>query len=169
MAVNSGVILMIFFIIIVSIIIIILLVSIIYFSASSDQNQNGNADLLNTCSQDINISDLIQIPTSGANCNIGNNINNLFYIGNLGDQSLDFVVSPWPNNTQNVCVSYCSSFNNGICLGENFNGRTAQENYDMCIEQLTPDDCIPPLPLAARGTILYYAFSPTSRICNSIT
>jgi hypothetical protein len=120
------------------------------------------------CSESINISDLIQIPTDMApNCIKGAPY---YYIGNLGDKSYDYVVSSWPTQIINVCLHFCDTLVDGVCTGGIYNGRTAQENFDSCMKQLKPNPtCSPPDPIAAKGPLLYYAFSPTCSVCDNCT
>lgn len=119
------------------------------------------------CKQTVALDSLLQIPTTGANCIQRGITGSLFYIGNLGTGSLDYVVAPWGTQPIDVCVGFCSSLTGGICSGPNFNGQSAQANFNHCMQQLAGTNCTPPVPIAAQGTILYYAFSPTCHICDN--
>lgn len=167
--VNPGLVLLIILVVLLTIGIIAVLiwagVSIV------EHNNNGNSGTGATvgppCSQSINLSNLIQIPDSGANCIQRGITGPLFYIGNLGNQSLDYVVAPWGTQPLDVCIGFCTGYTGGICKGPPSGGRSAQSNFDNCMSQLTGTGCSPPLPLAAKGAIVYYAFSPTCNICDN--
>lgn len=163
---NPGVILLIILAIILTIALITLL-SITAVNVSNTSNSTGTtgSNILPPCRSSVNISSLIQIPDSLPNCVQNGVTGSLYYIGNLGSQNYDFVVAPWGSQPLNVCIGFCTGYTGGICNGPNYNGRSAQANFDRCMQQLSSTDCIPPLPLAARGTTLYYGYSPTSNIC----
>lgn len=178
---NPGITLLIVLIIVLTVGIILgLIVTAITF-AENQTNSGGTGTVLPPCSQSTNISSLIQIPNSGSNCVQNGQTGSLFYIGNLGNKELDYVVAPWKTQPLDVCIGYCSQFKSnefksggvsgGTCTGPNFNGKTAQANFNNCMTQLTTSvsGCVPPIPLAAKGTIVYYAFSPTCRICDTCT
>ena len=163
---NTGIILATIFLVILSAIFIIIIMSALI----SDAVVMNDPVTVPACTNFIPQSELITIPETGARCiTQGNLQQTLYYIGNLGDQTYDYVVSPWPNNPQLVCASYCSPPPvDGVCSGPIFSGRTAQENYDLCLAQLIPNDCLPPAPLAVKGITEYFAYTPTSLICESI-
>ncbi|MFK5969041.1 MAG: hypothetical protein QM487_02820 [Candidatus Marithrix sp.] len=152
----------------IAIITLVLAVSISifgYFSSTQDTGTTGTIGAP-TCLEITDISSLVQIPSNQPHCFQQGRETSLFYIGTL-NQNFDYVVAPYGSSPLDVCVSFCKSYSNGVCEGDNFAGKTAQENFDACITQLTPTDCVPPLPIAAQGTILYYALAPTSLICET--
>ena len=105
------------------------------------------------------------------NNNINNQCvpNNQYYIGQATNGKYDYVVSTFSSTPQDVCVSFCETYtaNPLTCTGPNYNNLTALENYNNCIQQLTPTTCLPPLPLAINDqtNTLFYAFSPTICSC----
>jgi hypothetical protein len=164
--VNVGVVLLILLTIILTAAIV---GALVWAGISSNQPPSGatGPPPAPPCQQTVVLDSLIQIPTMGANCIQRGVTGSKFYIGNLGTGSLDFVVAPWGTQPLNVCVDFCSSFTGGICSGPNFNGQSAQANFNHCMQQLAGVNCTPPVPIAAQGTILYYAFSPTCLICDN--
>ena len=134
---------------------------------ASDSGSTGTTGTsLPSCIDITAPSSLIQIPENQPHCFQQGRETNLFYIGDL-DPDFDYVVAPYTTSPLDVCIGFCTAYSDGTCQGANFQGRTAQQNFDSCISQLTPTDCVPPLPIAAQGAILYYALSPTSIICES--
>lgn len=150
---------------------IVLLVWAGVSAATNTNSSGGRVNFLPPCSQNTNISSLIQIPPSGFNCIQRGRPTSLYYIGQLGNKQYDYVVAPWGTIPIDVCVGFCTSLSGvtaggGSCSGPNFNGQSAQANFDHCMTQLSSTTCAPPIPIAAKGTILYYAFSPTCLICD---
>lgn len=91
-----------------------------------------------------------------------------YYIGKASSD--DFVVGPSPTSNLSVCIRYCSSYNANTseCQGPVYNGKTAQQNFDSCMSQLSEPyvgKCTPPGPLAAMGVIPYYAYAPGNLVC----
>lgn len=164
--VNPGVAALIALAIILTIGFIVLLV---YATVSAATGQGGGTtgpNFLPPCDQNFDISSLIQIPSSGFNCVQQGVTGPLYYIGQLGNQQFDYVVAPWGTQPLDVCVGFCTGYTGGNCSGPPFNGQSAQNNFNHCMSQLSSTTCAPPIPLAARGTIIYYAFSPTCCICD---
>lgn len=124
-------------------------------------NQPIPPNSLPPCNTDVDIDSLIQLPAGGQLCSG----TNLYYIA-----SLDLVVAPFPTPAASVCVQFCDSLTksngvlsvNGVCTGSSAN---AQILYNQCLAELTSTTCTPPIPLAALGTTLYYANSPTDATC----
>lgn len=144
-------------------------------SFATDHNSNtgntGNTgNNLPPCNQNVNLQSLIQIPDSGFNCVQEGVTGSKYYIGQLGNLQYDYVVAPWTSQPLDVCIGFCTGYTGGTtggkCSGTNWNGKSAQVNFNNCMSQLSSTTCIPPAPVAARGTILYYPFSPTDRICD---
>lgn len=143
-------------------------VSVAAVAASNNNSGASGTTGLPACSQNINIDTLIKIPDVGANCIQQGVPTNLYYIGKLGDQTYDFVVATYGNSPLNVCSGYCQGgVINGQCTGPSYAGKSAQENFNICMSQLTSTTCEPPIPLAAKGTDIYYALSPTCRACDN--
>lgn len=165
---NIGIILLILLAIIIFTATLVLLITA-SVSSSTDQgsSNNGNTNIPQPCNQNVNISNLIQIPTTGFNCIQQGITGSLYYIGKLGQQQYDYVVAPWGTSPLDVCIGFCSSYLNGTCTGPIYNGVSAQENFNNCMSQLSSTTCTPPIPIAAQGTILYYAYSPTCNICDN--
>jgi len=163
--VNAGLVALISLTIILTLFIV---VSLILVAVKSIRSNNGSnvPNSLPPCLSTVNINSLLQIPSNYPNCVQQGITGSLFYIGNLGSGKYDYVVAPWGTNPSNVCIGYCSSYNNGVCLGPNYNGKSAQINFDQCMKQLTSTGCSPPLPIAAQGTKIYYALYPTCNSCD---
>lgn len=165
--VNPGIVLLITLAIILTIGVI---VALIWAGVSILNNQGGGGTGVTVgppCGQNVNLSSLIQIPNSGANCIQRGVTGSLFYIGNLSNKSFDYVVAPWGTQPLDVCIGFCTGFTGGICTGAPSSGRSAQSNFNSCMSQLSSTTCSPPIPLAAKGAIVYYAFSPTCNICDN--
>jgi len=162
---NIGVILLITTAILLALLFIIL---IIWASLSYINNPNNNSlSSLPNCNTNVNLSDLIQISSTGSNCLQNGHSTSLFYIGQIPPQTYDYVVARWPTQPLDVCVSFCTGYTGGTCYGPPYNGKSSQSNFDNCMSQLSSTTCIPPIPIAANGTTLYYAFSPTCNICDN--
>jgi hypothetical protein len=165
---NPGVILLILIVIVIIIAVIALLVwaSVEQYNKSNSGNTGTSSQT--PCSQTVDIGSLIQIPATGANCIQNGQTGSLYYIGNLQGSVFDYVVAPWPTQPKNVCVSFCNNgLSGGVCKGDDYSGRSADENYQNCMKQLTTNSCLPPIPIAAKDSILYYAFLPTYRACQN--
>lgn len=165
--VNVGVALLITLAVIITIGVVVALSWIAVETINSKSSGGTGSPALPPCRQTVNFNSLIQIPEIGADCVHNGKTGQFYYIGNLGTGSLDYVVAAWGNQPHDVCVDFCLSFDNGSCSGPNYNGKSAQDNYDQCISQLSSTTCTPPVPIAAKGPILYYAFSPTCNICSN--
>lgn len=165
--VNAGVALLIGLAIIVTIGVIVALSWAAIESERSNTNGTTGPPPLAPCRQTVNFNDLLEIPDQGFNCVQRGTTGTLYYIGNLGTGTYDYVVAPWGTQPIDVCVGFCTHLKDGSCTGPNYNGRSAQSNFDQCMKQLSSTTCSPPLPIAARGPILYYAFSPTCNICDN--
>jgi len=157
--VNWGIV----FLVVLTIIIAVVVIGVLIGTAIARSEQGGNTTITSGCTADI--SSLVQIPNTLETCDQQGSPTSLYYIGNIS--SFDFVVAPWPSSPLDVCVDYCSSFDNNTCTGPNFNGKTAQQNFDACMAQLTPTTCQGTLPIAAKGAIIYYAHVPTCRSCSN--
>lgn len=166
--VNPGVVLLISLAIILTIGVSVLLVWAA-IESRNNQAQSGITDnSLPSCNQNVNISSLLQIPDNNSTeCIQNGRKTSLYYIGTLGTGSYDYVVAPWATQPLDVCVGFCTGYTEGICSGPNYNGRSAQSNFNNCMEQLSSTRCRPPIPIAAKGTIIYYAYSPTRNICDN--
>lgn len=166
--VNPGVVLLITFAIVLTIGVIILLTwaAISYYQSGEDGGGGTGAGGLPACSTSINISDLLQIPPSSPVCFQNGNPTSFYYIGDLDKQQFDYVVAPFGTQPFDVCIGFCTGFTGGTCSGPPYNGQSAQQNFTNCMSQLSSTICSPPKPIAAKGAILYYAFSPTCIICD---
>lgn len=142
---------------------IIFIVALIvgFYILSKDGGDGG--ETLPQCSNYVNPSSLTEIPVNYPKCINGTNI---YYIGTI-DPDNDFVVAPWITPINDVCVQFCDTYINNVCNGNEYNGLTAQENYDNCISKLTLTECNGTPPIAILGTTLYYPYSPTCNVCDS--
>lgn len=157
--VNYGVVLLIFLAIIITIGIVIVLIWVAVESSKPPSSQSLTSL---SCPETVNIDALIQIPAVGADCITSSGTGDFFYIGKLGTGTYDYVVAPFVRQPFNVCIGFCTGYTGGICSGPNYNGQSAQANFNNCMKQLQCN-----LPLAARGQTLYYAFSPTCNTCSN--
>ncbi len=162
---NTGIVLLLILIVILVITVITLLVWAGIETSNQNNNNGGGTVILPSCSSNVNVSSLVQIPNTGANCLQNGATGPLYYIGSIS--SYDYVVAPWGTQPLDVCVHFCESYSNGKCTGPNYNGQSAQSNFNSCMTQLSGTGCSPPVPIAAKGAILYYAFSPTCNICDN--
>lgn len=117
------------------------------------------------CDEVININSLLQLE-SKQDCEVNGATGTYYYIGN--DTDFDFVVSKLMISPQDICIQYCTSFGNSGCSGPEYKGASAEESYIFCSYQTSQGGCIPPIPMAAKGTTLFYAYSPTSKMCTNI-
>lgn len=166
---NVGIILL----IILSIFLIFAMIGLIIWglssnaSANSSSNNGGGTAVLPPCSTAVNISSLIQIPPgTDTNCTQGGVTGTLYYLGDL-DENFDYVAAPWGTQPLDVCIGFCTGYTGGICTGAVSSGKSAQDNFNNCMNQLSSTTCATPLPIAVRGTTLYYAYSPTCLSCDS--
>lgn len=130
---------------------------------------------IQACSDVIDPSHLIQIDPTWEHCATATPQGNLYYIGCTGNQDLDFVVSAVATNALDVCIGYCAPNSYtppaagapgfGTCTGSDYKNTSAQDNFNTCMTQLNPTNCLAPVPLAAIGSTRYYAISPTCRLC----
>lgn len=164
---NPGVILL----ILLAVILTIAIISVLIWAGVERHNDSNTGTtggvILPPCNQNINISSLIQIPDTGSNCTQNGATGSLFYVGKLGGGKYDYVVAPWGTQTFDVCVGFCTGYTGGKCSGANYNGQSSQSNFDNCMKQLSSTGCAPPIPIAAKGTILYYPYTPTCNVCDT--
>jgi len=163
--INEGIILLII-LVIVSVIVLLSLLIWGGIAYTDNKGKTGGTVLLPPCSQNVNISSLLQIPENGYNCVRAGITGSLYYIGNLGDKTYDYVVAPYTTAPFTVCVSFCSNYSQGVCTGPSSSGKSAQENFNNCMSQLSSTECTPPIPIAVKGTTLYYAYLPTCKYCD---
>jgi len=157
-------------IIIVMILVIILVILLVRAAVAARQTrETGSNNTTNrpACGSVVNTKDLLVIPDDMEPCH-QDRVITLYYIGDLSQGKLDFVVAPITTSPTNVCDSFCTSLQNGVCTGPNYAGKTAQENRADCMTTLTAgtENCVPPMPLAIQGRTLYYPYSPTCRACD---
>lgn len=165
--VNAGVVLLIILVVLLTVGIITAL-TIAGIESGKSQGTGGTAGNIPACSQIVQLDRLQQIPDVGADCVQNGRTGQYFYIGNLGTGAYDYVVATFGTQPLDVCVNFCiGGSSGGVCSGPNYNGQSAQANFNRCMQQLSSDICSPPLPIAARGTTLYYAYSPTCKICSN--
>jgi hypothetical protein len=156
--------------VIIIVVLIVILIVLITRASIDTQNNNANGSSNTTnqppCTNTVNTNTLVVIPEDQAPCHQDSLIT-LYYIGELSQGKWDFVVAPITTSPTNVCASFCSSIQDKTCVGPNYAGKTAQENYNDCLVSLSTTNCVPPAPLAIKGTVLYYPYSPTCRSCDS--
>lgn len=150
------------------IIIIALIITLIVFATVSSETFNSTNQRLNnlpTCNTISNELTLIKIPNDFVLCQ-----NSTYYIGKLSGGLYDFEVAPWGSSNNDVCIQFCTTFDpvTKICNGSNYQGKSANVNYNSCMQQLAilnSGSCTGPVPIASKGPILYYPLSPTCRRC----
>lgn len=154
--------------IVLSIVLIVLVfgaviaIALIVAGHTADKGATGPPPVL-SCAEFVDPGSLLEIPTTAEPCIQNGQVTSMFYIGDLGSQNYDYVVAPWGTQPLNVCIGFCTGYTGGVCSGPNYNGQSAQQNFNNCMSQLTPSDCTPPLPIAIQGNILYYAALPTCK------
>lgn len=163
--VNIGVALLVTLAIILAIVMIIL----ITWAAVSYAQKSGTTGpvVLPPCSSNINLSGLLQIPDNAPRCIQNRQSTSLYYIGQIPPFTYDYVVAPWGTQPFDVCIGFCTGYTGGVCSGPPYNGKSSQDNFNQCMSQLSSTTCTPPLPIAAQGTTVYYAFSPTCNVCDN--
>jgi hypothetical protein len=142
---ESGTILLLL-LIVIGLIIIVVCVVLIYIKRT-----HSTVIITPTCAQDVNISQLLSL-TSLTSCPNSNQ----YYIGRVTNGKLDYTVAPYPSSPLDVCVAHCQHYSNGVCSGT----PDAQSLFNSCMKELSPTNCYPPVPLAVKENILYYALSP---------
>lgn len=164
--VNAGVILLITLAIVLAIAMVILVIwAAVSYIEDAKSGGTGTTGLP-PCSTNINLSGLIQIPVNTPRCMQNGKSTSYYYIGQISPQTYDYVVAPWGTQPFDVCIGFCTGYTGGICSGPTYNGKSAQDNFNQCMLQLSSTTCTPPLPIAAQGTTVYYAFSPTCNVCD---
>lgn len=158
-------------IIVIIILIVVLVVMVVRAAISNHQNTvDGGSNTTNRppCSTTVNPTQLVVIPEDQEPCH-QDSVITLYYVGELSQGKWDFVVAPITTLPTNVCAAFCSSIQNNICTGPSYAGKTAQQNYTDCIASLSTIavNCVPPAPIAIKGNVLYYPYSPTCRACDT--
>ena len=166
--VNPGIILLAVFVFVL----FLALAITIAFTVNAELTHTGSTGTtgLEPCSQTVDLDSLIQIPSDQPPClQQGRNLG-LYWIGDLAPFTYNYVVAPYGTQPLEVCRGFCTGFTGSgtgaICTGPVYQGKTAQENFNACMSQLTSTTCLPPVPIAAQGTTLYYALLPTE-VCDN--
>lgn len=162
---NPVIVIAVIIIIILIVLLIILVTRAIIDTKKNNDSGSGTTTNQPPCSDTVNTSELIVIPEDQQPCH-QDSIITLYYLGNLSEGKWDFVVAPITTSPTNVCVSFCTTMQNNICMGPNYAGKTANENYLACLASLATTKCVPPTPLAIKDSVLYYPYSPTCRACD---
>lgn len=155
---NFGIVLL------ISLVVLSMVVVTILLSWAAVESYNDHANVIPSCDQDIDIASLVQVKDRCIQSGVATS---LYYIGSSNNSKYDFVVAPWKTQPLDVCVGFCTSYSSGVCNGPNSNGKSAQINFNHCMDQLSSTTCSPPIPIAADGAIIYYAYSPTCNICDN--
>lgn len=163
---NPVVVISIIVVLILVVILVVLVTRAAFETKQNNDNGSGNTTNQPPCSSTVNTNTLVVIPENQAPCH-QDSIITLYYIGELSQGKWDFVVAPITTSPNNVCASFCTTIQNNTCVGPNYAGKTAQENYLTCLASLSTKDCVPPAPIAIKGTVLYYPYSPTCRACDN--
>jgi len=167
--INPIVIIAVVIVIVLLVILIVMITRAVIDTRRNNTNGSGNTTNQPPCSSVVNTNTLVVIPEDQAPCH-QDSIITLYYIGELSQGKWDFVVAPITTSAVNVCASFCTNIQNDTCIGPNYAGKTAQENYQTCLTSLASlnvKNCVPPAPIAIKGTVLYYPYSPTCRTCDN--
>ena len=166
---NAGVILL----ILLSVLLVVVMLGLIIWGlvsnsgSNNSSNNNNGSTVLPPCSTAVDIASLVQIPMDmETNCTQNGVKGSLYYLGSL-DENYDYVAAPWGTQPLDVCIGFCTGYTGGVCTGATYGGKSAQVNFDNCMAQLSSTTCATPLPIAAKGTTLYYAYSPTCLSCDN--
>lgn len=163
---NPVVIIAVVVVVVLLIILIVMVVRAVMDTRKNTASGSGNTANQPPCSNVVNTSTLVVIPEDQPPCH-EDSVITLYYIGELSQGKWDFVVAPVTTLPSNVCSSFCTTIQNNTCVGPNYAGKTAQENYTTCLASLVTTGCVPPAPIAIKGTVLYYPYSPTCRSCDN--
>lgn len=153
--------------IILSIVAIFVVLALLVWGLSSragSQVMNPDTSTLPIC-KSLPGHPLLPIPPDLVRCKVAGQTQDLYYIGHLPGSTLDFVVAPYPTPTREVCRQFCKPVQVETCVGSVYAGRSAQENFDLCMATLEVETCKGPAPVAVRGTKLYWPVSPTPKVC----
>ena len=155
--------------IIVVVLLVVTMIVLLSVAAVDNSNNPSRPTVLKPCTETVNTGDLIQVTDKGViPCKYLNKEGTLFYLGTV-DPKLNFVVAPWQTDPSHVCAQYCATGPTaGVCEGPIYGGKSAQENYDTCLQTLITnfsDQCFPPAPIAAKGVSEYYAYAVTEKAC----
>lgn len=155
--------------IVVVILLVVTMITLLSVAAVDNSNNPSRPSTLRPCSETVNIGALIQVSDKGVvPCMYLGQTGTLYYLGQV-DPAFNFVVAPWQTDPSHVCAQYCATGPTaGVCEGPIYGGKSAQENYDTCLQTLITnfsDHCFPPAPLAAKGVSEYYAYSVTEKAC----
>jgi len=159
--VNPGVIIL----IILAVIIVLIITGLVIWggvTSSAAIAASSQVPITTPCASTVNVGALPQITSTSKPCIQQGLATSLYYINES-----NYVAAPWTSSPLDVCVGFCTSYANNICTGPDYNGKSAQDNYNNCISQLSSTTCVPPTPIAAKGTILYYPLSPGCGICDN--
>lgn len=135
--------------IVLIVLIILVIIGVIIYLVVEQKIQNQ----ISPCTTNPSLKTLVDL-SSVPPCQ---NNPNVYYLGQTNPQ-LNFTVSTFPKDPLDVCVSYCTSYSNGQCNGN-------QQDFQSCMNTLSPSTCLPPAPLATDGTNLYYALSVGNSQC----
>lgn len=159
---NATVVILIVVIVLLAIALCVAGVFLIIYKEDYDRTEKPRP----TCTEGTNPNYLLQLDSS-YDCEVNGETGTYYYLGATGGY---YVVSTTPLSSEDVCNKFCTSFAaDGTCIGPTFDGSTANDNYRLCLDELNPSDCIPPVAMAAKGSILYYPFAPTPAICENTT
>jgi len=158
---NPGILLL----VLVIVILLLAFVGLIIAAVVIDKSTPSTPLVIPTtpCVDTVDLSTLYQLPGTLTPCYQNGRVTNLYYLGEVTDY--DFVVAPFPTAPVDVCVGFCTAVVNGVCSGPDYEGKSAEANYQACLTQLANASCVPPMPIAALGSIAYYPLSPTAASC----
>jgi hypothetical protein len=149
-------------IILILILIVIAIVAAVYASSAPPPS----VKLLPQCSTTYTPSQVFQInpddPASICETQDGTT-GTYYYLGKVSP--FPYVVARSTMIPFNVCVQYCTSYQNGTCTGPNVEDKTSQQMFDQCISQLDNPTCQAPVPIAAIDSTFYFATDVTTKRC----
>jgi hypothetical protein len=88
-----------------------------------------------------------------------------YYISEEKIKGSPFIVSKTKKDPFLVCKAVCNTLSGNVCVGDSYNGKSAQTLYDECKEYFSKKVCAGALPMAKKGDDLYYAMSAKPGDC----
>jgi len=88
-----------------------------------------------------------------------------YYISEEKIKGSPFIVSKTKTDPFLVCKAVCTTLSGNVCVGDSYNGKSAQTLYDECKEYFSKKVCAGALPMAKNDNTLYYAMSAKPGDC----
>lgn len=141
-------------------------------AAAVSNSRRGPPVIERPCSEviDLNVPIVIGVSEGVGDCVYLGNTGSYYYLNGVTGWNGDLVVANFPTDPKDVCIQYCDNNDPTNCNGDSSGGIRPQALYDNCIYQLVTKyqgQCVPPAPLAIKGTQPYYPYSPFKKICEN--